>query len=138
MSFLDSIRHYLYIANWHRHLWVSPLFCKLGRHDYELEQGVLTCFYCQHKKISGPPRLYMVYNEYEVGDTFDEQTLVSGGLYELPAYTETSSWLISCSDKPTMIQILYVGDEQTARAIYNDLVNDLVEEGHQIEIDREV
>jgi hypothetical protein len=120
MSLLSSIRYYFHVTNWHKHPWVSPLLCRLGRHDYELERGVLTCFYCRHKKSPGSGCLYMVYNEHEVGDIFDDQRLVSGGLYELPAYAETSSWLISCSDKPTMIQILYVGDEQTARAIYED------------------
>lgn len=44
-------------SNWHSHPWISPIMCKLGRHDYEPylwenDRVWMECFYCLHRKSS--------------------------------------------------------------------------------------
>jgi hypothetical protein len=46
---------YRYRTNWHKHPWISPILCWIGRHDYEFVyiKGItvkLECFYCGQRK----------------------------------------------------------------------------------------
>lgn len=49
---------YRFHDNWHKHPWISPILCWLGRHDYELEEthdfwsATLYCVCCDKKKHS--------------------------------------------------------------------------------------
>lgn len=60
----DKYEYLKFKTNWHKHPWLSKLFCSFGRHDYE---GIgydiidftnsdieiyLECFYCEHRKTT--------------------------------------------------------------------------------------
>lgn len=75
---MDFLGFYRFRDNWHTIGWVSRFLCWIGRHDYEAEDVIyseagdiardvkLFCFYCGHRKISGPVREW---SEYIINQT---------------------------------------------------------------------
>ena len=60
-AWLENRWGYLrFIDNWHKHPTLGRLMCRMGRHDFELQQlreksAILECFYCGRPRESFLP-----------------------------------------------------------------------------------